>query len=120
MMARTNSSRLSRADESQSVTMKRSIASLATVVLLALPSFAAAQNPEDKQPSRSGPSESEMSNYVGQIFDVMLAYLGKPETAAKVASIHKSYLEALMKEGFSRQEAMSIITSPNFLHLNSK
>src|SRR5262245_55336737 len=98
----------------------KSIASLAIVFLLALSPFVSAQNPDDQRPARLSGSESEIASYLTLVFDGMLAYLGKPETATKIASIHKTYLEALMKEGFTRQEAMSIITSPNFLHLNSK
>jgi len=49
-----------------------------------------------------------------------IGYLSKPETAAKIAAMYKGYLDALMKEGFSRQEAMGIMTSRGFPTFSSE
>lgn len=55
-----------------------------------------------------------------QMAEGAIGYLSKPETAAKIAAMYKGYLDALMKEGFSRQEAMGIMTSRGFPTFSSE
>lgn len=51
------------------------------------------------------------------MLDGMLTYMSKPETAEKLATFSKNYYDALLKKGFTKEEAMKIITSINVLSM---
>ncbi len=101
--------------------MTRIILPLTLIALLGLSPYSTGQTPESKSVPQAPPDElAQMSAYMAQMVEILISTLNKPEMAAKVASMEKLYLDALMKEGFSRQEAMSILTSPNFFHFKSQ
>ncbi|HYF34095.1 MAG TPA: hypothetical protein VD994_02305 [Prosthecobacter sp.] len=54
----------------------------------------------------------DLSCMYGQVFDAVLTHFAKPETAAKLARFQKQYYDALVWEGFTKDEALKIITSP--------
>ncbi len=45
------------------------------------------------------------------MYDGIFSYLAEPETAKKLARFQKGYYEALIEEGFSKEEALKIICS---------
>ena len=59
--------------------------------------------------SVSGPFD--MTAIYGQIIEGLLTQLAKPEVAAKLARFQKQHFDALVKEGFNRDEALKIVTS---------
>ncbi len=50
-----------------------------------------------------------MSKMVGQMMDVMLTYLARKETAMKLAAFTRNYYVALVKAGFTKEEALRIV-----------
>ena len=65
-------------------------------------------------------SDSGASGMYDQLFDTLFSYLNKPETATKLAKFQRNYYEALIKEGFTKDEAMKIIVSSTNPLLGSK
>jgi hypothetical protein len=109
--------------------MKRVLTSFALIALIAKAPIALAQDPSKVNSGRAASPESELIiDSIGQTFNQMfggfvsgaIEYLSKPETAAKIAAMYKGYIDALMKEGFSRQEAMNIMTSSAFPTFSSE
>ena len=64
-------------------------------------------------------TDDAFSNAVGaafaqgmaKMYDASLAYMAKPETAEKTAKHKHNYYLALMKEGFTADQAMKIVTA---------
>ncbi len=54
---------------------------------------------------------------IGKIYDGLLDYMSKPETAKRLAKAKRAYYEALMAEGFSKEEAFRILLSSETLGL---
>jgi hypothetical protein len=56
-----------------------------------------------------------MAPMIGKMMEAMieaqLTVVSKPESAEKMAQYVKNFYEALMKQGFSREEALKIVTS---------
>lgn len=53
------------------------------------------------------------------MMDGMITYMSKPETAEKLATYAKNYYDALIKKGFTKEEALKIVTSINPLSMPS-
>ena len=53
-----------------------------------------------------GPTMGEM---MGQMMDSMLSYLSKKETSVKLATFTRNYYVALVKNGFTKEEALQIV-----------
>ncbi|EKD28703.1 MAG: hypothetical protein ACD_79C00239G0003 [uncultured bacterium] len=47
--------------------------------------------------------------------NTMLNFLIKPDTAQKLAMFSKNYYDALIKSGFSKEDALDILKSSNLL-----
>ena len=52
-----------------------------------------------------------MGTIYGQLIDGVLTQLAKPEMATKLARFQRQHFEALVKEGFTSDEALKIVTS---------
>ena len=83
-------------------------------------------NVVDAQERRPQPSPEEirqqmevafgaMAPMMGKMMEAMieaqLAVISKPESAEKMAQYVKNFYEALIKHGFSKEEALKIVTS---------
>ena len=99
--------------------MKKLVICLLALVL----GFIAVGNAQNKQPQ---PSPEEIQKQIDTTFDMMtpmmsrmvevmieaqLTVLAKSESAEKIARYVKNLYEALMKQGFSKDEALKIATS---------
>lgn len=83
-------------------------ASLASVlaVLVVASDHAAAQRPDSLKPPR-------MQRQVGQTeVEARLAILTRPEVAEQLATFTRNYFEALLRKGFTRDEASRIVAGP--------
>ena len=98
--------------------MPRSVirsALLATALVLLVPAVSAAQD-ADKAPPPSfqqgfdmmGPMMAQMS--VG-VLQATLATLAAPESAEKLATFTRNYYEALIRKGFTKDEALRIVVA---------
>jgi len=52
-----------------------------------------------------------MGKMMGAMIEAQLAIISKPESAEKIAQYVKNFYEALIKHGFSKEEAFKIFTS---------
>ena len=80
-------------------------ASLAAVfaVLVLASDHAAAQRPDS-------PKSPQMQRQVGQTeVEARLAILTRPEVAEQLATFTRNYFEALLRKGFTREEASRIV-----------
>ena len=91
------------------------------VSLVAFSAISRAQMPSSPKTERQ-PSPQEMEAMVAQmsagmvkmmenIFDTTFNYLAKKETSTKLATFTKNYYDELIKQGFTKKEAMHIVTS---------
>ncbi len=89
-----------------------------------LPSTATAESPEKpggpppvnvSAPNSEKEQAAMMGNMMGSMMEANLkAYitlLGKPEVAEKLASFTKNYYDALVAKGFTKEEALRIVTA---------
>jgi hypothetical protein len=53
------------------------------------------------------------------MMDSMLTYLSKPENTDRLATYLWNYYNALIKKGFSKEEALQIVTTANMLNTMS-
>ncbi len=69
-----------------------------------------AQRPTpESSPSRSPFSMPDMGAMYSQMMNAMFSEYIKPERATQLAHFQKLYYDALVKEGFTKQEAIEII-----------
>jgi hypothetical protein len=85
-------------------------------VLFATPVFAAEEDSDGKSPAEmQREMEMLMGPAMGQMMqgmmDAMFMVLAKPETAERLASFTKNYYDALVKKGFTKDEALRIVSS---------
>ncbi len=52
-----------------------------------------------------------MGNMMEAMIEAQLSVISKPESAEKMATYVKNFYEALLKRGFSKDEAFKIVTS---------
>jgi hypothetical protein len=89
-----------------------------------LPSLATAESPEHSGGQASPPpitpgSEKEPADMLGNMMGSMMeanmkayiSFLGKPEVAEKLAAFTKNYYDALVAKGFTKEEALRIVTA---------
>lgn len=62
----------------------------------------------DKAFQQMGPA---MGSMMEGMMGAMFRFLAKPETAENLATFTKNYYEALIKKGFSEEEALRIVVS---------
>ena len=60
----------------------------------------------DMAMQQMGPAMNEMMR---QMMDSMFTYLARKETAVKIASFTRNYYVALVKAGFTKEEALQIV-----------
>ncbi len=76
--------------------------------------------PEAQQERNEFMSEAsaEMMKMMEQMFSVMaetsLTYYEKPEVIARFAKLNKKYYDRLLKEGFTKEEAILLVSSSPF------
>jgi len=93
------------------------------LLVVLLLSFVSVVNAEEKRPQPS-PEEvrhqmevafGAMAPMMGKMMEAMieaqLSVVSKPESAQKMATYVKNFYEALIKQGFSKEEAFKIVTS---------
>lgn len=56
-----------------------------------------------------------MSNMAKSIMDAQLEYYKQPGKLEEIAKLNKQYFDALVKEGFTSDQALKIITSDSLL-----
>jgi len=64
--------------------------------------------------------EEPMADMFVKFLDTFVGAVGKPEFVARMAKAQKAYFDALVAEGFTREEALRIVCSSPLLSLNSK
>lgn len=64
---------------------------------------------EGKKPSQSQPPLESFGGMLEEMYQINLNALTKPATAEKLATFTRNYYEALIKKGFSPQEALDIV-----------
>ncbi|MGD2135626.1 MAG: hypothetical protein PVF27_05670 [Gemmatimonadales bacterium] len=95
------------------------VALVALVVVAAsaiVPRSAAAQDPA---PSDSLAMMQElmgpmMSNMMASMMDGMLTLLARPESAEKLATFTRNYYEALIRKGFTEEQALRLVAAIGF------
>lgn len=92
-------------------------------VLVLLLGIISVGNAQEKRPQPSGEEiqqqmektfammEPMMGKMVEAMIEAQLSVVSKPESAEKMARYVKNFQEALVKQGFSREEALRIVTS---------
>jgi uncharacterized alpha/beta hydrolase family protein len=87
------------------------VISLTVVSILILPVSTDAQDSQQKQPDQKemmqmmGPM---MSTMMENMMDTMFKVLAKLENAERLATFTRNYYDALIKKGFSKEEALQI------------
>lgn len=103
---------------------------LSLLALVSHPTAASAQDPgkppgsSEQTPQPPGPEKEQMNmmgNMLGTVIEAnmkaFITLLGKPEVAEKLASFTKNYYDALVAKGFSKEEALRIVTASGFGNL---
>ena len=102
--------------------MGRRLAGWVVGALLLIPAVASAEEgaPPVEPPStpeqareamkQVGPAVTEM---ITSTLDGLLAYMTRPETAEQMAAFVRNYYDALLKKGFTEEQALQIATSAN-------
>jgi hypothetical protein len=63
-----------------------------------------------------GPMYASMAK---SVLDAQLAYFKQPGKLAEIAKLNKEYFDALVKEGFTYDQALKIITSSSLISKSS-
>ena len=90
---------------------------LFTFILLSIPVLT--ETPVSAQESQNEPSPEEMMEAMGpmmgnmmtNMLEMTLAVMAKPETAKRLATFTKNYYDALVAKGFSKEDALRIVTA---------
>lgn len=77
------------------------------------------------KPPQAPDSEKEQVNMMGNMMGTMMeanmkafiSLLGKPEVAEKLAAFTKNYYDALVAKGFTKEEALRIVTATGLVNL---
>ena len=96
----------------------------AVALLLALPRWSLAEQagqppapsaPQAQAPETEKPPADTMGAMMGTMMEAnmkaFISLLGKPETAEKMAAFTKNYYDALVAKGFTKDEALRIVTA---------
>ncbi len=102
--------------------MGRKIAGLVVIAFFLMPAIARTEDAEaPAQPPATpqdvhqamqqvGPAMTEM---ITTTLDGLLAYMTRPETTDQMAVFVRNYYDALIKKGFTEEQALQIATSAN-------
>ncbi len=75
--------------------------------------------PKDFFQNMMGDMTQSMTNMAEAMVGAQLKVLSKPETAEQLATFTHNYYEALVKKGFTKSEALQIVTSVQGLPIAS-
>ncbi len=77
---------------------------------------------EGSPPDRDNPAMmmQQMQMMMGLMVESMARSMAKPEVAQNMAAFTRNYYQALIKAGFTQEEAMKIVLSSGLPHLGSK
>jgi hypothetical protein len=92
--------------------MKRPLVLLCGAAIAPLLIFAA-DTPATRDTGEDAMMKALTRQLLGQ-FDAIQAVISTPEYATKTAKMYAVHREALLKEGFSREEAMSLLLSDGY------
>jgi hypothetical protein len=92
--------------------MKRPIVLLCVAAIAPIIIFAA-DPPATREPGEDAMMKALTRQLLGQ-FDAIQEVISTPEYAAKTAKMYAVHRDALLKEGFSREEAMSLLLSDGY------
>lgn len=96
--------------------MKRAAAVIMLILVLALTNAPCmAEEEQGRQPPADMQKAMEemgpaMGSMMEQMMTGMFLLLSRPETAERLAAFTKNYYDALIKKGFTKEEAMQIVT----------
>jgi hypothetical protein len=82
--------------------------------------FAEAQENPQQQQQKQQMSPEQMSAYMKGMMKSMLDVYSSPETAQGLARFYKALYDALIKEGFTKQEALQIVLAQGSLIKSGK
>ena len=83
-------------------------AALIIIATVAISPGEAQQMNQEEMMTMMGPMMTQMMD---SMMETMLTKLAKPETAEKLATFSKNYYDALLTKGFSKEDALEIVTS---------
>ena len=102
---------------------------VATAVTLLIPGYLAAQQPVPIKPDSAraqeaaammGPMMQQMAPMMAQMaaltLEGTLAALAKPENAERLADFTKNYYDALVRHGFTKEQALQIVMAVGIPH----
>lgn len=103
--------------------MQRSLLFLTfmTVALLSSPNFVAAQESTGSEQEKAltpanvfggffGESmQTQITEMATKVIDGYLDFLAKPQTAKKLATFQKNYYDALIEQGFTKEQAFELL-----------
>ena len=90
---------------------------------LLLTGSARAQSPRPgaaASPTKSPYQMPDMTGMYSQMMNAMFTELTRPERAIALARFQKQYYDALVKEGFTKEEALSIVRATQLPFAGSK
>lgn len=88
---------------------------------LAFPESASAQNDSEESQNKSDTPPSMFGSLLGEsmqtqltematkMLDTYLDYLAKPQTTRKLATFQKNYYDALIEQGFTKDQAFELV-----------
>ena len=88
-----------------------------------VPSSGSSSSPMGKMPSPEEARrmmEEMMAGVMGQMIEGMARSMAKPEVAQNLAVFARNYYTALVKQGFTEEEALKIVTTSGIPSLGGK
>lgn len=91
------------------------IVAISVACFLALATAAPAGEEAGQRPNATSPLfkhselQGQLLSLLVQAADVYLDYLARPQTAEKLATFQKNYYDALIKKGFSKEQAFQLV-----------
>ena len=86
----------------------------------AAPSKGERQSPEEMRQQMEQVMGPMMGMMMGQMMEGMAKSMAKPEVAQGFAAFTRNYYLALVKQGFTEEQAMKIVTSTGFPSMGGK
>jgi len=102
--------------------MGRKLAGLALLAFILAPAVARAEESEAPAQPPAAPQDVHqamqqvgpaMTEMITTTLDGLLAYMTRPETTDQMAVFVRNYYDALIKKGFTEEQALQIATSAN-------
>ena len=96
------------------------VCSVSIVGIIASSLFAQKPSPSPAQPAKPAVQSPDMGAMMNQMMNAMFNAQTSPEHAAQLAHFQKVYYDALVKEGFTKDEALSIIKATQLPTMGAK